>query len=425
MDGIIRRVLSVLAGAVLLASVAAQPVRAAAPGWAGETIIGVDDTWEPFVATDPGAPYVYAIYNNFSGPKGCNTCPTPYMVVRTSADNGVTFGPEVRLCSCAHIGFQYDPIIQVATTGSVDAVYMNDYTIVFSKSTDHGATWSTPLKVSGKISSDKPWFGISPNGMDVYITWTKGTGGDLYESHSHDGGTTFSTAQLIGTQPRTHYYYSNGLAVLPSGAAVMSASLYPGSSRQTSGVITITTFRTANGGTSWTRSDVDSVTSSVDFNTSSTTTVDADSAGTLVLEYSGATVTGGNGHIYVRRSTDGGLSWGARSELTPTTGGGNASFPAIVGGASGVFRLTWMEQRAGSWNVYYRASTDGGLSWTAETDISDASSGAPYKTAGGFASPYGDYDGIAITNTGKTIAVMAEGASFGTGPGNVWLNRQT
>jgi hypothetical protein len=347
------------------------------------------------------------------------------MVVRTSADNGVTFGSEVRLCSCAHTGFQFDPTIQVASTGVVDAVYMNDYTIVFSKSLDHGATWSAPLKVSGKLSSDKPWLGISPNGTDVYITWTKGTGGDLYESHSHDGGTTFSTAQLIGTQAGTHYYYSNGLAVLPNGTALMSASLYPGTNHNTNGVITITTFRTTNGGTSWTRSNVDTVSSSVDFDTSSTTTVDADAAGTLVLEYSGAAAVGGNGHIYVRRSTDSGVTWSARSELTPATGSGNASFPAIAGGATGVFRLSWMEQRAGSWNVYYRASMDGGVTWTAETDISDASGGATYKTAAGFSAPYGDYDGIAITNTGKTIAVMAEGASFDAGPGNVWLNRQT
>jgi hypothetical protein len=411
--------LALVAGGIVPA-VAAPPT-----GWAGETIIGAGDTWEPYVAADPGAPYVYTIYNDFSGPKACNTCPSPFMVSRTSSDDGATFGPEVRLCSCAHVSWEYDPTIAVASTGAVYAVFMNEYTIVFIKSTDHGATWSAPLKVSGKLSSDKPWLGISPNGTDVYIAWTKGTGGDLYEAHSHDGGSSFSTAQMIGTQPNNHYYYPNGFGVLPSGAAVLSASLYPGSSRQTSGLITITTFRTTNGGTSWTRSDVDTVSSSVDFDTSSTTTVSNDVAGTLVLEYSGATTTGGNGHIYVRRSTDGGVTWSARNELTPTTGGGNASFPAIDGGASGVFRLTWMEERAGAWNVYYRASTDGGATWSAEADISESTSGAAYKSAAGFASPYGDYDGVAITNTGKTIAVSGQGASFGVGPGNIWLNRQT
>lgn len=98
----------------------------------------------------------------------------------------------------------------------------------------------------------------------------------------------------------------------------------------------------------------------VDFRTSSTTTVAGD-RGTLVMEYSGATVAGGNGHVWVRRSTDGGIAWSAATELA--NGSANASFPAIAGGAAGDFRLTWMDARGGAWNVYYRSSTDGGQTW--------------------------------------------------------------
>ena len=75
--------------------------------------------------------------------------------------------------------------------------------------------------------------------------------------------------------------------------------------------------------------------------------------------------------------------------------------------------------------MYYRASTDGGSSWSAEQVISDSATGASYKTAAGFASPYGYYDGIAITNAGKSVAAFGEGASFKNGPGNIWFNRQT
>ena len=51
-------------------------------------------------------------------------------------------------------------------------------------------------------------------------------------------------------------------------------------------------------------------------------------------------------------------------------------------------------------------------------------SGAPYKTANGFLEPYGDYGETAITSAGKTIATWGEGNSY-TGPGGVWVNRQT
>ena len=399
---------------------------APAAGWAGETVVGTANTWEPGVAADPSAPYVYVIYNDFSDGKLCNTCPSPFMAVRTSADGGATFGTQVTLCQCPHVGFQYDPTIAVSTSGTVYATWMNNYTIVFAKSTDHGATWSAPLTISGKLSSDKPWMGISKNGTDVYVTWTKGTGGDLYEAHSHNGGSTFSTAQLIGTSTGNHYFYSNGLAVLPSGTAVMSASLYPNSNRQTTNSpISITTFRTTNGGTSWTRVTIDSVFAGPSFKSSSTTTLTADAAGTLVAEYGGSTSVGANGKIWTQRSTDGGVTWGNKVQITPTTGGGDSSFPAITAGAAGDFRLTYMDDRTGSWNTWYRSSTDGGVSWSADVRISDATSGASYKSAAGYTDVYGDYDMIAITNGGKAVAVMGEGASFTNGPGNIWLNRQT
>ena len=403
-------------------------VAAAAPGWAGENVVGTGNTWEPSVAADPSAPYVYVMYNDFTATKACNTCPKPPMIVRASSDGGATFGPEVQVCGagCPHVAWQYDPVLAVTSTGVVYAVWMNEYKIVFSKSTDHGAHWSAPTLVSGKISSDKPWLGISKNGTDVYITFTKGTGGDLYETHSHNGGSTFSAAQLIGTVAGSHYFYSNGLAVLPSGTAVMSASQYPNTNRQTTtSPISISTFRTTNGGTTWTRVNVDSVFGGPSYVTSSTTTLAADASGNLVVEYGGSTTAGANGNIWVQRSTDGGLSWTGKRLLTPSSGGGDASFPAIAAGAAGDFRLTYMDSRTGAWNVWYRTSTDGGVTWSADVKLSDATSGASYVSATGFAAPYGDYDAIAMTNLGKSVAVMGEGADFTAGPGNIWFNRQT
>ena len=41
----------------------------------------------------------------------------------------------------------------------------------------------------------------------------------------------------------------------------------------------------------------------------------------------------------------------------------------------------------------------------------------------GFLEVYGDYGELAITNTGKSIAIWGEGISY-TGPGGVWFNRE-
>ena len=53
----------------------AMAPRAPAPGWAGELKLGVEDTWEPTIAADPNAPYVYAMYNRFGGPRRATSVP--------------------------------------------------------------------------------------------------------------------------------------------------------------------------------------------------------------------------------------------------------------------------------------------------------------------------------------------------------------
>jgi hypothetical protein len=289
---------------------------------------------------------------------------------------------------------------------------MNKYDIVFSKSSDHGVTWTPPIEVSGQQWADKPWIGVSPNGNDVYIAFS--TSQDVWAAASHNGGASFAPAVKLNNDNQ-RYRYSNGLEVLANGTAVLSASDYPGGGQQASGAINIETWRTTNGGVSWSRTVLANVFTGVNFETSSTTALGSVAAGTLVALYSGATSQGGNGHIWTRRSTDGGATWDPAVELG--AGSANASFPAIAGGAAGVFRIHYADDRTGSWNTWYRSSTNGGQSWSVEVDIADADGGAAYKTPAGFASAYGDYGAVDITNTGLTVAVWGRGAELLGWPG--------
>jgi hypothetical protein len=271
----------------------------------------------------------------------------------------------------------------------------------------------------GAALGDKPWIGVGSNGQDVYIAYA--TSSDVWVAASHDGGMSFAPAVRLNAD-NGRYRYPNGLEVLPNGTAVISASNYPGGSQQASGQVDIETWRTTNSGASWSRTVLANVFTGVTFETSSTTALGSDMAGTLVALYSGATAAGGNGHIRSRRSTDGGVTWASPVQLG--SGSANASFPAIAGGPIGVFRIHYADDRTGAWNTWYRSSTDGGQSWSAETDVADADAGATYKTAAGFASAYGDYGAVDITNTGKTVAVWGEAVSFSAGPGGIWFNRQ-
>jgi hypothetical protein len=151
----------------------------------------------------------------------------------------------------------------------------------------------------------------------------------------------------------------------------------------------------------------------------------ADAAGNLVIVYDGATTPDGPQSIFTRRSTNNGLNWSARTAIS--TAGEHATGPTVESRGTGDVRVWYAQTNGGdhdAWNIWYRSSIDGGVNWTAPVNISDAISGAGYKSANGFQEFYGDYGEIAITSAGKTIGTWGESFSY-TGPGGTWFNRQT
>ena len=156
------------------------------------------------------------------------------------------------------------------------------------------------------------------------------------------------------------------------------------------------------------------------------TSVSVNSDGHLVFAFEGPTHDDGPQIIYVKQSDDEGRTWGQRRALSVS--GENATQPRLAATGRGDVRV-WYMQTANAddpdaWNVWYRSSTNGGASWSAAVKIDDAPAGAAgYVYANGFGEVYGDYGEIAVTNTGKTVAVWGEGFSY-TGPGGSWFNIQ-
>jgi hypothetical protein len=408
---------------------------APAPGWAGEQVISsTADDWEPAIAADPNAAYLYLLATRYTGPTACgNRCPLPYHVLKISTDGGATWGVDHYLCACQGVKGQFDPEIEVVpNTGAVYAAWMNSNTVVFSKSTDHGQTWSTPVSVLGKVSwSDKPILATSDNGNDVYVAFNGPTAGDPYIAQSHNGGATWTQSKIVDSN---RYIYVFDGDVLPNGTVVFSeTSLLYGNANTLTGQDLVYVYRSTNAGATWSTNQVDTV--EIGPNCTAVgcpndyypghSAITADANGTLVLLYDGATVSQGNETVWARRSTDGGATWSARQALS--TSGEMGDFPSVESRGAGDVRAWYMQTNGGNfdaWNVWYRSSANGGVTWTAPVKISDVTSGASYKTANGFLEPYGDYGETAITSAGKTVATWGEGNSY-TGPGGVWVNRQT
>jgi len=404
-------------------------------GWSGEQVISpTADDWEPAIAADPNAPYVYLVATRYTGPTACgNQCPLPYHVLKISTDGGATWGADRYLCPCHGVQGQFDPEIEVVSnTGAVYAAWMNGYNVVFSKSTDHGQTWTAPVPVYGNVSwNDKPVLAVSDDGNDVYIAFNGPTGGDPYVAQSHDAGATWTQTKIVDSK---RYIYAFDGDVLANGTVVFSeTSLLYGNANTLTGPDLVYVYRSTNAGATWSTNLVDTVEIGPDCVAAGCpndyypghSAITADANGALVVLYDGATVSHGNETVWARRSTDGGVTWSARQALS--TSGEMGDFPSVESRASGDVRAWYMQTNGGNfdaWNVWYRSSTNGGATWATPVKISDVTSGAPYKTPNGFLEPYGDYGETAVTNTGKTIATWGEGNSY-TGPGGVWVNRQT
>jgi hypothetical protein len=271
----------------------------------------------------------------------------------------------------------------------------------------------------------------SDDGRDVYVSWNGPTAGDPWIAQSHDFGATWTQTRVVSSD---RYFFAYDADVSSNGSVVFSQGSidYGGQGSTPEGQVIHHAFVSTNGGASWTNVVVDTVElgepcvaagCSSDFYLGHSG-VTADAAGNLVYVYDGATTPGGRQLVFARRSTDRGFTWGARTTLSAS--GEQAMAPAVESRGAGDVRM-WFAQTNGrshdAWNIWYRSSTNGGARWSAPVKISDAVSGAGYKTTAGFLEFYGDYGEVAITSAGKTIAIWGEGFSW-TGPGGSWFNFQ-
>jgi len=413
-------------------------------GWVGSRLLNAPtDDWEPAVATDSSAPYVYLLTTRYgTDAPGCSKqCPQPFIAMTTSADGGATWSDQRALCTCLGSHGQFDPTIEVApATGAVYSVFMNGdrhdgFSAVFTKSLDHGATWTAPVHVYGSVSwTDKPEVATSASGKDIYVSWNGPQGGDLYVGQSHDFGATWTQQKLSDSK---RYYYAYDARVLADGAVVFSeSSLSYAGAKNVEGEVWHHAVISRDNGATW----EDHVVAQVpvgevcvadgckpDFYVGQTSVV-SDAPSHLVLAYEGPTATRGAQRVYVATSSDEGRTWSAGVPLS--LAGENATQPRLASSGGGNVRIWYMQTAGGddpdAWNVWYRSSSNGGRSWSSPVEIDDASAGdgnPGYINANGFDEIYGDYGEIAVTSTGKTIATWGEGFSY-TGPGGTWFNVQ-
>lgn len=404
------------------------------------------DDWEPSIAADQLG-HVYLLWTHYVDYAGggagdidlsCPTCPSPHMVIRVSSDGGSTFGPMHALAPST--ARQDDPQIVVdADDGStVYAAFMqgNKSSMYVARSDDFGATFTPVLVEDLQRGTDK--IALAARDGHVYLVYH--TQQKIWASISDDRGASWRTVQPVNNTNSTF-----GVS-LPSGAAIDSQGnayfAWNGVNRpgQAKGTINLFITKTSDGGASWTTSvvDVSQRPPSCDCGGwdywGGQMAIGVDASDEVYVLWNANHVADGPQGVFFARSADGALSWSSPFDVSPN--GSNHAFPALVAGGAGDIRIAWMDDRNGfdaggedpaaRWNTYYRSSTDGGDTWSAEVTLSAYVAGYAYKLATpqpGFLQPYGDYFEIDIGSSGKTVAIWGEGNSY-IGPGNVWYALQ-
>jgi hypothetical protein len=269
--------------------------------------------------------------------------------------------------------------------------------ILFSRSTDHGATFSAPLKISSGICSNQgPSIAIGPRGQ-VSVAWQGTSGGSKGQNgvngaafvHSGDYGQTFSSASLAVTYTPFQSEQFSGNGARECGDAPFNCPT----------------------GFTFPRFDL------------APPYLAADNVhGTLVMAMQVAQADG-QGQIEYSYSTDGGTSWSTPALLAPSPGDGHQLFPYLTASAGRISAVFYDSrgdanyaatrppcnsatgQTTACLNVRYAESLDGGRTWGASVQVTDQPTNPNYEQFGGRLVPFfGDY--ITVAAVGNTVGAV-------------------
>jgi len=419
------------APAIQPASVLAAPPT----GFTPQTRLGfhVDDEWEPSIASDRFG-HVYVLYPQYflSGGSvpGCSACSSPTMILQISSDHGSTWASPTVIYPAGATVYQVDAQIAVdpvdGRTVYTAWLQNNKSDILVAKSTDFGATWTYVTADHTNAGTDKPILAV--RGQDVYVSYDHTQ--SAYVTSSHDGGATFTEIK-INQNAKLGWSLGGGGTITQDGSVYFSWDGYQ-QNGGAKGDVNLYVSKSTDGGLTWTTKLLDVSKSPPDcsaFNCGwaflgAAMTMTSDANGNLYTLWNAGSVAGGPERIYFSKSTDGGNTWSAKVDVSTAPAGTHHAFPAIAATGNGDVRIAWMDARAANggmdrWNVYYRRSTNGGSSWSNETDISTYVAGSTYIFTDGYRFPFGDYFEMDIDEQGTSHLVWGEGYDYNS-PGSIW-----
>ncbi len=206
---------------------------------------------------------------------------------------------------------------------------------------------------------------MAANGDVVHLVYTdeRGLEGEVYYQRSIDGGTTWQTAVQLTTDNGSFSGYPT--------IAVWNNEVHVAWTDQRNGHDDIYFRNSPDGGTTW-------------FDETRITNDPFDS-GFPSLSVSGPVIhlvwtdtRFEDEEVFYCRSLNFGLSWGGQVRLTNNSGN---SINASVSSMDNDIHVVWQDNRNGNEEIYYKRSTDGGLIWGADRRLTNNNSKSNFPSA--------------------------------------------
>jgi hypothetical protein len=304
------------------------------------------------------------------------------------------------------------------TLGALDSSF-NFGSVVVSRSTNGGATFSAPVEIfhqtSSSLSPDKNWMVINTfpqtaTAGRIVVTWTMfTTASPIARSYSDDGGRTWS-AYAYAT-PSTYSCQGSQPMFLPDGTLALvywnfASSLTPGEALE---IVTST-----NGGVSFGSPRL--ITGATEYSPPSirqgsflpSAAVDR-SNGVIYVTYQ--TTYQGAPRIMFTKSADKGVTWTTPKPVSDNPSTAPVFNPALAVSPNGqMVTIAFYDERVNPGNgylvdIFFAQSLDGGASWAPNLRLTTVSSDvrlAPLTSSGYM---LGDYQGVAPAISSNVPAV--------------------
>jgi hypothetical protein len=236
-----------------------------------------------------------------------------------STDGGATFSKPVNLAT--NSGGSFGPQLVVAVDGSISVVWEDDFNfqsdISFSRSTDRGATFSAPKNLSSNSgNSFSAQIAVDLKG-NIYVSWVDNTPGNyaILFSRSADQGATFPSVKNLSNSPGD----------------------------------------------------------------SSNPRIALDANGSVYVVWQGNIPPAFNKDIFFARSSDLGANFSVAANLSNNAG--NSTNPWITVDATGGIDLSWQDTTPGRANIFFARSLDAGATFAMQNLSNDSGASSDAQVA--------------------------------------------